>query len=136
MRVLSEEDRPVWTRMSFSAAEANFEEGARLGIDARAYWPGFGEVPTSELILRRLLPMAHEGLAKWGVSSAVRDRFLGIVEQRCLTGMNGAAWQTTCVERFEARGLTRDKALREMLRLYMEGQKANEPVHTWELPRA
>jgi hypothetical protein len=136
MRVLSEEDRPVWTRMSFSAAEANFEEGARLGIDARAYWPGFGEVPTSELILRRLLPMAHEGLAKWGVSAAVRDRFLGIVEQRCLTGMNGAAWQTTCVERLEARGLTRDKALREMLRLYMEGQSANEPVHTWELPSA
>ena len=49
MRVLAEEDRPVWTRMSFSAAEANFEEGARLGIDARAFWPGFGEVPASEL---------------------------------------------------------------------------------------
>ena len=136
MRVLAEEDRPVWTRMSFSAAEANFEEGARLGIDARAYWPGFGDVPASELILRRLLPMAHEGLSKWGVSSAVRDRFLGIVEQRCLKGVNGASWQTTCVERLETRGLTRDKALREMLRLYMEGQSANEPVHTWELPTA
>jgi len=134
MRVLAEEDRPVWTRMSFSAAEANFEEGARLGIDARAFWPGFGEVPASELILRRLLPMAHEGLARWGVSAAVRDRFLGIVEQRCLKGVNGASWQTTCVERLESRGLSRDRALREMLRLYMEGQSANEPVHTWELP--
>ena len=76
MRVLAEEDRPVWTRMSFSAAEANFEEGARLGIDARTYWPGFGEVPATELVLRRLLPMAHEGLERWGVSAAVRDRFL------------------------------------------------------------
>ena len=46
------------------------------------------------------------------------------------------SWQTTCVERLETRGLTRDKALREMLRLYMEGQSANEPVHTWELPAA
>src|SRR3954462_9222745 len=80
MRVLAEEDRPVWTRMSFSAAEANFEGGARLGIAARAFWPGFGEVPASELVLRRLLPMAHEGLDRWGVSSAVRDRFLTIIE--------------------------------------------------------
>lgn len=134
LRVLAEEDRPVWTRMSFSAAEANFEEGARLGIDARSYWPGFGEVPTTELVLRRLLPMAHEGLERWGVSSAVRDRYLTMIEQRCLSGVNGASWQTECVARLEARGLTRDKALREMLGRYIEGMMANEPVHTWELP--
>jgi hypothetical protein len=70
------------------------------------------------------------------VSAAVRDRFLGIVEQRCLKGVNGASWQTTCVDRLESRGLSRDRALREMLRLYMEGQSANEPVHNWELPTA
>src|SRR6476469_2613953 len=136
MRVLAEEDRPVWTRMSFSAAESNFEEGARLGIDARTYWPGFGDVPATELVLRRLLPMAHEGLERWGVSATVRDRFLSIIEQRCLLGVNGASWQTECVARLEARGLTRDKALREMLRHYIEGMMANEPVHTWELPKA
>jgi gamma-glutamyl:cysteine ligase YbdK (ATP-grasp superfamily) len=134
LRYLAEEDRPVWTRMSFSAAEANFEEGARLGIDARTYWPGFGEVPTTELVLRRLLPMAHEGLDRWGVSAAVRDRYLTIIEQRCLNGVNGASWQTECVARLEAQGLTRDKALREMLARYIEGMSANAPVHTWELP--
>ena len=83
-----------------------------------------------------LLPMAHEGLERWGVSAAVRDRFLTIIEQRCLLGVNGASWQTECVARLEARGLTRDAALREMLRHYIEGMMANEPVHTWELPRA
>ncbi|HET6667862.1 MAG TPA: glutamate--cysteine ligase, partial [Intrasporangium sp.] len=135
MRVLDSEDRPVWTRMSFSAAEANFEEGARLGIDARTYWPGLGEVPATELVLRRLLPMAHEGLERWGVSQAVRDRYLSVIEQRCLTNMNGACWQAECVARLESRGLTRDEALREMLAKYMEGMNANEPVHTWELPK-
>ncbi|EWT00100.1 glutamate--cysteine ligase [Intrasporangium oryzae NRRL B-24470] len=136
LRVLAEEDRPVWTRMSFSAAEANFEEGARLGIDARNYWPGLGEVPATELILRRLLPMAHDGLERWGVSAAVRDRFLTIIEQRCLLGVNGASWQTECVARLESRGLSRDAALREMLARYIAGMQANEPVHTWELPAA
>ncbi|WP_347350859.1 glutamate--cysteine ligase [Intrasporangium sp.] len=135
LRILSEEDRPVWTQMSFSAAESNFEECARLGIDARAFWPGFGEVPATELVLRRLLPMAYDGLTRWGVSQAVRDKFLGVIEQRCILGINGASWQTECVARLEGRGLSRHEALREMLRAYIDGMNANEPVHTWELPR-
>ena len=41
-RVLAEDDRPLWSRMSFSAAEENFHVGAQHGIDARVYWPGVG----------------------------------------------------------------------------------------------
>ncbi len=67
VKVLSEEDRPVWTKMSFDAARHNFTEGARRGIDASLYWPGHGELPADELVLRRLLPLAHEGLERWGV---------------------------------------------------------------------
>ena len=40
VRVLAEDDRPIWSQMSFSAAEENFHAGARDGIDARVYWPG------------------------------------------------------------------------------------------------
>ena len=54
------------------------------------YWPGIGEVQATELVLRRLLPMAHEGLASWGVAADESDRLLGIIEQRCLPGVNGA----------------------------------------------
>ena len=93
VRVLADDDRPVWTQMSFSAAEENFHAGARDGIDARVYWPGVGEVPAAELVLRRLLPMAHEGLERWGVDAADRDRLLGIIERRCVEGRNGATWQ-------------------------------------------
>ena len=66
---IADEERPVWSQMSFSAAEENFHAGARDGIDARVYWPGLGEVPAAELVLRRLLPLAHEGLERWGVDS-------------------------------------------------------------------
>ena len=34
VRTLAEQDRPIWTQMSFNAAEENFHAGARLGIDA------------------------------------------------------------------------------------------------------
>ena len=47
----------------------------------------------SELVLRRLLPAAHAGLEDAGVSAADRDRLLGIIERRCVTMQNGAAWQ-------------------------------------------
>ena len=40
VRMLADEDRPIWSQMSFSAAEENFHAGARDGIDARVYWPG------------------------------------------------------------------------------------------------
>ena len=71
-RALVDEDRPVWTRMSFSVAEENLHTAARDGIDARLYWPGVGEVPVTELVLRRLLPLAHKGLELTGMDAAMK----------------------------------------------------------------
>jgi hypothetical protein len=134
VRVLAEDDRPVWSRMSFSVAEENFHTGAKLGIEARTFWPGLGEVPTAELVLRRLLPMAADGLGRWGVDSAVSDRLLGILEQRCLTHRNGAEWQVETVRKLQdEQNLSRPDALRRMALSYAEHMHSNEPVHTWPL---
>ncbi|MEA2255160.1 MAG: hypothetical protein QOG35_1205 [Solirubrobacteraceae bacterium] len=131
LRVLSEADRPLWTQMSFSAAEENFHVGARDGIEARLYWPGVGEVPVAELVLRRLLPLAHDGLDLLGVAPADRDRLLGIVERRCVELRNGAAWQSETFHHLYERGLEREEALRQMTVRYREHMHANEPVHAW-----
>jgi hypothetical protein len=133
LRVLVEEDRPLWTQMSFSAAEENFHVGARDGIEARVYWPGVGEVPVAELVLRRLLPQAHEGLELLGIATADRDRLLGIIERRCVTLRNGASWQSAMFHRLYDGGLERDEALRQMTVRYRELMHANEPVHDWPL---
>jgi hypothetical protein len=132
VRMLADADRPIWTQMSFSAAEENFHAGARDGIEARVYWPGLGEVPAAELVLRRLLPLAHEGLERWGIDAADRDRLLGIVERRCVTLRNGAAWQAATFHRlYETQD--RPDALRAMTRRYRELMHANQPVHEWPL---
>ncbi|MBB2909553.1 hypothetical protein FHS43_000799 [Streptosporangium becharense] len=132
MRVLPHAGRPVWTRMSFAAAEDNLHAAARHGLEARLYWPGIGEVAAAELILRRLLPLAHQGLDEWRVAPQVRDRLLGIVEQRCLTGTTGASWQ---IDTVEAMGdLDRHEALRRMTLRYIDHMHANQPVHTWPAP--
>jgi hypothetical protein len=134
LRMLTQEDRPLWTRMSFVAAEDNFFSGARDGIESRLYWPGRGEIPVTELVLRHLLPLAHEGLTQWGVAPEVRDRYLSVIEGRCLSGRNGASWQIETTRRLEERGLTRHEALRQMLVAYAENMHANAPVHTWPVP--
>ena len=132
VRVIAEEERPLWSRMSFSAAEENFHVGARDGIDARIFWPGVGEVPVTELVLRRLLPLAHEGLARTGVEPADADRLLEIIERRCVLARNGASWQAEVFHHlYEERGVERPEALRQMTKAYRECMHSNEPVHGW-----
>jgi hypothetical protein len=64
------------------------------------------------------------------VEQAVADRLLGIIEQRCLTGINGAEW---FVSRMGQLGdLDRYDALRRTLLDYRERMHTNEPVHTWD----
>src|SRR5829696_5155536 len=134
IRVLTTQDRPIWSQMSFLVAEENFHAGAREGIEANVFWPGVGEVPVTELVLRRLLPMAHEGLASWGVDATDRDRLLGVIEQRCLKGVNGASWQADTFHKlYDDDKLDRTDALREMTIRYRDLMHSNEPVHDWPL---
>jgi gamma-glutamyl:cysteine ligase YbdK (ATP-grasp superfamily) len=132
VRSLAEAERPLWSQMSFAAAGDNLLEASRLGIDACLYWPGLGVVPVTELTLRRLLPMAYDGLRRWGVDARHADRCLSIIEQRCLGCRTGATWQSETVHLLERRGrLDRHTALRRMTQRYIEHMHTNEPVHSW-----
>jgi hypothetical protein len=74
--------------------------------------------------------MAREGLASWGATREESDRLLGIIEQRCLLGTNGAEW---FAQRVHAEG-NRDRydALRAALLDYRERMHTNEPAHLWD----
>jgi gamma-glutamyl:cysteine ligase YbdK (ATP-grasp superfamily) len=137
VRSLAEDERPIWSQMSFSAAEENFHSGARDGIDAQVYWPGLGTLPAAELVLRRLLPRAYAGLDSWGMEPAERDRLMRIVEQRCLTGRNGSTWQSATFHRlFDSGAVDRFDALREVVRQYSVHMHENLPVHEWPVEEA
>ena len=130
-RALTTAERPLWSQMSFQAAEENLHAGARHGFGAQLYWPGIGWVPPDELVLRRLLPLAYEGLAEMGVSSRAAERYLGVIERRCLARRTGASWQRDAVAALERRGMDRDKALAGMLARYLELSCAGMGVHEW-----
>ena len=131
-RELAENDRPIWSQLTFGAAEENFHAAARRGIEASLYWPRHGEIRAADLIRETLLPKAHAGLDRFGVDPYHRDRLLGIIDERCRTGRNGAVWQTETVWSAErTRGLDRDAALHDRLLRYNTLQRTNDPVHTW-----
>ncbi|WP_424214890.1 glutamate-cysteine ligase family protein [Streptomyces sp. BI20] len=137
VRTLADEPRPVWGRLPFAEAEANFDAACRYGIEARLRWPrrgrsgGLAAVPAVRLVLDELLPMAAAGLDAWGIDPADRDHYLGIIEERCLRRVNGASWQVETYHRALADGLDRRAALVATTRRYTELSHRGEPVHTW-----
>ena len=57
---------------------------------------------------------------------------LDVIERRCLTAQNGAAWQIAQFHSlYDHSSLARLDALREMVRKYSDRMHTNEPVHTW-----
>jgi gamma-glutamyl:cysteine ligase YbdK (ATP-grasp superfamily) len=117
---------PPENRMSFYTSRANFYLAARYGLDAQLIWLDNEPSPVCDLVLRNLLPLARQGLARLAVESDVADRLLGIIESRVSAAQNGAVWQRRFIERHG-----RDLAL--LTREYRDRQRAGIPVHTWEV---
>jgi len=134
LRVLTEGREPLWCRLPFAAAEENFNLAARHGMDTTLYWPDDGWIAPEALVLRRLLPMAADGLARWGVADAVAGRYLDVIEQRCVRRRTGSSWQADCVAALERRGASRPAAIHGMLERYLDAAANNLPVHRWPLP--
>ncbi|MFJ8584043.1 glutamate--cysteine ligase [Streptomyces sp. NPDC093595] len=137
VRALAEEPRPVWKRLPFADAAANFDTACRYGIDAELRWPRQGRsggtttVPAVKLVRDELLPLAAAGLDAWGIERDDRDRYLGIIEERCRRRTNGATWQVETFHRALEAGLGREAALAATTRRYCELMRRGDPVHTW-----
>ncbi|WP_432753620.1 glutamate-cysteine ligase family protein [Streptomyces sp. JL2001] len=137
VRSLAEETRPVWKRLPFEDAAANFDAACRYGIEAELRWPrpgrsgGVASVPAVRLVLDELLPLAAAGLDAWHIEPADRDFYLGVIEERCRRRVNGASWQADTFHKALESGLDRDAALAATTRRYAELMHEGEPVHTW-----
>lgn len=135
---LVNENRPVWSRMTFQEARESFEAGARDGIGARVSWPRHGTKNVTDLVLEVLAPYARKGLEQLEVDEEVADEFIGIIEERARAKRNGAWWQRKTLDALAGRAPVgseeRAAALGELVRLYRANQENGDPVHTWKLP--
>lgn len=114
--------------MDFRDAKSNFIKAARIGKDALLKWRD-EQRTVQDLILNELLPLAHAGLKKAGVSPKDRKHLLGIIEART-TGQTGSEWQIINYRRLK-RTISSDNALRLVTRAIHKNQLTNMPVHLW-----
>ncbi len=119
-----------WKQADFRTAKNNFVNAARTGLSSVFQW--FGEnLPAKQLILEKLMPMAHEGLASRGVSSADIEKYLSIFEQRVKAEVTGSDW-TVRNFRTLAQRYSGPIAEQELVRQMLMYQKENIPLHQWE----
>lgn len=136
VKYLSEQTRPVWSRLSFAQAEENFHAGARDGLGAMMTWPTLGRIRVKELINDYLLPQAREGLQALRVREDLIETYMGIIEGRTKSHQNGATWQLTALGNAGGTGTEPDsperrEAIARVLKRYLELQATGQPVHTW-----
>lgn len=110
----------------FPQARDNFYACAQHGMDAHLLWLDGQKHPARTLLLKHILPLAHQGLATLNIEQQEADHYLGIIEARVQNGRNGAAWQRAYVAQHGA-------DMKALLAAYLQRQQSGVPVHEWEL---
>lgn len=122
----------IHLKWSFRDIKENFYHAARYGMASSLNWNG-KQIPSSQLILDELLPMAHRGLIKLKVTPEDVEYYLGIIERRVQV-QNGARWQT-----LSYRGLRKSwhplQALRQLTAEMYARQRKGYTIDAWKPAR-
>ena len=121
--------------MAFDDAKGNFMAAARYGLKAQFHWVRGRAWTAESLILQQLLPLAHAGLERHGISSAERERYLGVIEERVRSGQTGAQWALDSLAGMDP-SVSMDARMRSIVSSMEEQQWSGKPVHEWALARA
>jgi len=135
MQGMAEELDDIRDHLSFSDVRDNFSKAARAGIDSKFTWFYDEKISVCDLVLEKLLPLAHQGLAKHKVAATDIDKYLSIIEARAKKHTNGARWAlrsfTKLIEETDT-----DEALSILTSSMLKNQNLeNNPSHLWELPK-
>lgn len=117
---------PLESEIPFAVAERNFYRAARDGLAARVEWLGGRQGPLRELILEQLLPLAADGLRRFGLPESAWQPWLELMRERVERGVTGAAWQLAWLNRHGG-------SMEELVCAYRAGQQSGRPVHDWEV---
>ena len=120
--------------MEFDNARVNFIDAARQGMGSHMRWVKGKVYPVQELVLKELLPLAREGLKKFGVSLYDIDRYLGVIEERCQSGTTGASWLLESVLSLQKQ-IPPDPLYRTLTQAMLQRQLEGHPVHEWTLAK-
>lgn len=121
------DDMPA--KMDFKSVKTNFIKAARTGKESLLQWGG-ESYSAKELVLKELLPIAHNGLSDCDIDTKDIERLLGIIEARTM-GRTGEQWQVANMRKLKKQFKT-DKSLVLLTEAMVTNQKENIPIHQWE----
>ena len=121
---LAELDEPIENQIPHSSTRDNFYAAARFGLRSSQRWINGEDINARDLIIEKLLPLAHQGLASLGVSVLDSNKYLGIIHDRVKSGQNGSAWQRSFIQ-------NHGKDMTALTKAYIKNQNSGEPVHRW-----
>jgi len=130
---MAESVEDIRTEISWDDVQDNFVKAAKFGIDSKFTWFGDEKIGACELVLTKLLPMARKGLQSRKVKKADIDKYLGIIQARAESHMNGARWQLRAYTNLR-KSIGKDEALSVLTAAIIKNQEKELPVHTWEMP--
>lgn len=120
--------------MNFEDAKQNFYTAARLGMLSQFTWLNGRVVPSQQLILDDLLPIAREGLSSRGVASEDISRYMDIIEDRARTGKTGSSWLLRSFSHLKVgTSGSQGEQLNALTSGIISRQKEGIPVSKWEL---
>ena len=111
-------------KIPFEKLKDDFYSVAKSGLETQFHEPkNAKKVSLKEWILNDGLALTKMGLDSFGIHNA--DEYLNIIEQRTLSGQNGALWQLEHFKKFNS--------IPKLMEDYMHHAKQNIPVHQWSL---
>lgn len=125
---LAEMENPIENQIPHSSARDNFYAAARFGLKSSQRWLDGKDINARDLIIEKLLPLAYQGLEALGVSVDDREKYLGIIHERIISGQNGATWQRLFIQKH-------GHDMTELTKAYIKNQNSGAPVHKWHLQK-
>ncbi|MTB53556.1 CBS domain-containing protein [Lewinella sp. W8] len=117
-------------RVDFKSVRDNFVKAARTGLGTTFDW--FGRLRTAKsLLLDTLIPQARVGLERSGVDTRDIEKYLGVIHHRVTGETTGSSWT---VRNFRSLEKAHGTAAAEtaLVRMMLEYQRENLPVHEWQ----
>lgn len=123
--------RRIWEKMDFLEAKDNFLRAAQHGLDVELAWQGKTR-SARRMILEELLPIAADGLERFGVDGKDISRYLGVIEHRAVTRMTGSRWLKLSLRNADPSMelLQKQTALTAAL---WKKQRSGQPVGDWKI---
>jgi len=111
-------------KIPFETLKDDFYAVAKHGLEAAFHEPlHASKISLKEWILNEGLELTKKGLDSWSIVNT--DATLNMIQERTLTGQNGAVWQ---LEHFK-----KHNSIPKLMEDYMHHAQQNIPVHMWRL---